>query len=58
MSTLNSFYQNINISYELKTEGNLPFLYALLVWDESSMLTKVNCKLTYNDVYMHWESNL
>ena len=56
LSKLNSFYPNIQFTYDVEEENKLPFLDALLIRNLNFIETKVYLKPTNNDIYLNWKS--
>ena len=54
LSKLNSFYFNIQFTYEVEEENKLPFLDVLLIRNGNFIETKVYRKPTNNDIYLNW----
>ena len=56
LSKLNSFYPNIQFTYDVQEENKLPFLDALLIRNLNIIETKGYLKPTNNDIYLNWKS--
>ena len=65
LATLNSFHKNISFTYEKEHNGNIFFLYTLIIGTNILLsLAKNNHtkrftlprKSAHNNVYLHWES--
>ena len=53
---LNSFYKNINFSFEEERNNTLPFLDILLITDGEILIITVYRKDRHNNLYLHWNS--
>ena len=56
LSVFNSFDVNIELTYKLEHEGELPFLDVLLYRARKETSTTVYRKATNNDVYLNWNA--
>ena len=56
LSILNSFYQNIEFTYELERNGEINFLDVMLIRTNDTLQTNIYRKSTQNGVYLHWNS--
>ena len=54
LSKLNSFYPNIQFTYEIEEENKVPFLDVLLIRNRNFLETKVYRKPTNNNIYLNW----
>ena len=56
LSILNSFHQDIEVTYELEQNGNINFLDVMLIRTNDTLQTTIYRKSTHNGVYLHWNS--
>ena len=56
LPVLNSFHDNIKLTYEQENYNRLPFLNVLFIRDHEKINTTIFRKDTYNDLYLHWDS--
>ena len=56
LSTLNSFHQNIEFTYELEENGKINILDIMLIRTNDTLQTTIYRKSTHNCVYFHWNS--
>ena len=55
-SVFNSFYKNIQFTYELEKNAKLPFLDMFLMRNHNNITTTVYRKESNSDFYLHWDS--
>ena len=53
---LNSFYENIQFTFESEGKGTLPFLDVLSCRNGRELTTTVYRKKTNNDIYLNWNA--
>ena len=53
---LNSFYENIQFTFESEGKGTLPFLDVLSCINGRELTTTVYRKKTNNDIYLNWNA--
>ena len=56
LSKLNGYHDNTEFTYEIESDGKLPFLDVLVIPKEYEIETTVYRKSTNNDIYLHWQS--
>ena len=56
LSKLNSFYPNIQFTYEIEEENKVPFFVVFLIRNRNFLETKVYRKSTNNNIYLNWNS--
>ena len=54
LSKLDGYHDNIKLTCEIETYGELPFLGVLLIPKDYKVETTVYQKSTNNGIYFHW----
>ena len=55
LPVLNSFHDNIKLTYEQENNNRLPFLNVLFIRDHEKINTTIFRKDTYNELCLHWD---
>ena len=56
LSSLNSYYSNIQFTMEIEQNNKIPFLVVLLIRHVETISTNVYRKVTNTDFYINWKS--
>ena len=56
LETLNSYHKNVKFTIEIEIENKIAFLDALLIRNNSLIITKIYLRNTNTDIYINWKS--
>ena len=56
LEELNSYDDRIQFTHEIAKDNFIPFLAVMISWKEDNFEMTLYRKETYNDPYIHWET--